>query len=255
MFFGIEGRRVDLDIVRILEGHIVSQSNGQCIAGEMAVIRGMLVEAADTAAGEDHVVRVHHVEGAVRQSDDRAVADIVLFDDVDHGRELHQGDVRQFPDPCQKLACDLLSGDVVVEEDPLVGVGAFLGKQELPFRVVFEFDAVGYQVVDDVLRGADHDADRLFVVLIMARFHGVFKIAFIIGIVLEHADAALSEVRVRAFEVRFGNEQDVLVLRALQCAVKAGASAAYNEDICFDHTHLPPVSVTFQTHYSTPDPR
>ncbi len=252
MFLGIEGRRVDLDVVRILEGHIVSQSNGQCIAGEMAVVGRMLVETADAAAGEDHIVRVHHVKGAVLKSDDRAVADIVLFDDVDHGRELHQSDVRQLPDPGQKLARDLLSGDVVVEQDPLVeSVGR---EEELPLRVLFEFDTVGYQVVDDVLRGADHDADRLFVVLIMSRFHGVFKIAFIIGIVLEHADAALSEVRVRAFEVRFGNEQDVLVLRALQRAVKAGTTAANNEDICFDHTHLPPVSVTFQTHYSTPDP-
>ncbi len=127
------------------------ERDGQCIAGEVAVVRGMLVEAADAAAGEDHVVRVHHVERTVLERQNGAVADIVLLDDVDHGRVLHEGDVRQGLDRGQQFAGDLPAGDVIVEQDALVGVGTFLRKEELPLRVLFELGAVGHEVPDDVL--------------------------------------------------------------------------------------------------------
>ena len=80
-------------------------------------------------------------------------------------------------------------------------MGPLAGKDEVALLVAFELRAVGDQVADDILGGADHDFNRLPVIFIVAGLHSVLKIAVVVRFVLEHADAALGKIGVAALQV------------------------------------------------------
>ena len=89
-----------------------------------------------------------------------------------------------------------------------------------------ETNAVFQEILNHVLRGTNHDVHGLPVVLVVSGFHGIFKIAVVVLVVLQHADSALCQVGIVAFQIGFGNQCDFLVSRKLQCTVQSGAAAA-----------------------------
>ena len=57
--------------------------------------------------------------------------------------------------------------------------------------VFFKVDTVGYQILNHLLRGTDHDLHGFRIILVMARFHGVFKEGLVVLFVTQNAYAAL----------------------------------------------------------------
>ena len=115
--FGIEGCRVDLDIVDVLKKDVMFQRDRERIARDVAESGAVLKESADTAGCEYYGFAEYRVKSTVRILCDDAFADILLADQVDHGRVLVKIDVLLFTDILQKLRCDLLAGNVLVVED------------------------------------------------------------------------------------------------------------------------------------------
>ena len=226
IILGIECGRVNLHVVDVLQFNSVANCNRQCIAGEMTEVGGMAINSADSAGGQYGAVRLNGLQGAVFLPNHRAVAGVVLCNQILHGGVFHQLDVRKFFYLCQKLAGNFLAGDVLVKEDSFIRVGALPGEIQFAVLVPVETNAVLQEILNHVLRGTDHDVHGLPVVLVVSRFHGIFKIAVVVLVVLQHADSALCQVGIVAFQIGFGNQCDFLVSRELQCTVQSGAAAA-----------------------------
>ena len=211
--------RMHLHIIDILQSHIMLQCNGQRIPRQMTEIRGMPVQTSDSAASPHCVLRLNGLDGSIRHPKDRSVADIILTHNVHHDRIFKDGYIRQFSHLCQELAGDFFSGNILVKEDPLIGVRSLTGKHQLSVLIPCEIRTVAHQVLNHLPGGADHDFDGLPVVLIMSCLQGILKITVIIGFIFQHTDSTLSKKRITAFHIPLGDDGNLLISRKLQCTV------------------------------------
>ena len=126
----------------------------------------------------------------------------------------------------QEFAGDFPAGNILMEENPFVGMGPLTGKGKGPILPALEFHAVPHQVSNHILGGTNHNVHRLPVIFIMARFHGVLKVAAVVRFILQHTDAALGQIGIAAFRIRFCHNCDLPVSRKVKGTVKAGTSAS-----------------------------
>ena len=100
---------------------------------------------------------------------------------------------------------DLLAGLVLVMENAVVAVGALTGVVKVAVFFGVKVRTQFNQRADHIRRTFDHDPHRLRVVLIMTSLHGVFIKALKVVQTLQHAYAALGQVRVALFQILFGD--------------------------------------------------
>ena len=94
----IKRRRMDLDVVDVFQFDAVAHGDSQGIAREMGEIRRMVVQAADTAAGQDRFIGLDGPVLALAVAGNDAQAAVPIGDDVDHGREIANGHIGQLTD-------------------------------------------------------------------------------------------------------------------------------------------------------------
>ena len=219
---GIEGCRVDLDIVDVLEKDVMLQRDREGVARDE--------ESADTAGCEYYGFAEYRVKITLRILCDDAFADVLLTDEIDHGRVFVKIDVLLFTDILEKLRCDLLSGDVLVVENTGSGVTAFLGKIQV-IALLVEVDVIVEEFSDDDRRLADHGIDRFSRVLIVTGTQSILEVVFVVLGVLQRGDTALGEVRGAVFQRIFCEHVDGKVFRQMQSAEEAGGTGTYDDDI------------------------
>ena len=100
---------------------------------------------------------------------------------------------------------DLLAGLVLVMENAVVAVGALTGVVKVAVFFGVKVRAQLNERADHIRRTFDHDPHRLRVVLIMTSLHSVFIKALKVVQALQHAYAALGQVRVALFQILFGD--------------------------------------------------
>ena len=83
-----------------------------------------------------------------------------------------------------------------MEQNAVFRVRAFARKLKIAVFIALKINAVCDELIDDMLRGTEHDIHGLLVVFIVSGTHGVLKIAVIVLVVQQHTHAALREKRI-----------------------------------------------------------
>ena len=78
---------MDLDVVDVFQFDAMAHGNGQGIASEMREIRRMVIQAADTATGQNRFIGLDS-SAALAVAGDDAQAAVLVGDDVDHSRKI-----------------------------------------------------------------------------------------------------------------------------------------------------------------------
>ena len=110
-------------------------------------------------------------------------------------------------------------------------MGAFLGIVQTSVRPAVELHAIVDQLIDDLLRGINHDLNALFVVFVVSCPQGVLKKRREVVLSPQNTDAALCEIGVTFLHAGFGDHGDFQVPRQIQRTVQARAAASNNQYI------------------------
>ena len=171
---------MDLDVIDMLCLNAVLQRNRDSISGQLTEVRRMTIETADAARRKYGVIGNDCICLSILVPDDsaaanamilceRAVRQCVLSDlhgqrllsalavfifrceNIDHCRIFLHRDIRTLLRLLEQMARDLLTRDVLMEEDALVAVCALAGKCKRAVVRLCELDAISDQVADHVL--------------------------------------------------------------------------------------------------------
>ena len=115
----------------------------------------------------------------------------------------------------QQLAGDLPASHIVVIQDSGGRVGTLAGKGKLT-ALMSEIHPIADQLVNDMGRAVDHHRYGLWVILVMAGFHGILVIAFIVLRTLQHTDTALGQEGIAVFSLILGNHDNSQILGQLK---------------------------------------
>ena len=89
---------MDLDVVDVFQFDAMAHGNGQGIASEMREIRRMVIQAADTATGQNRFIGLDSSVAALAVAGDDAQAAVLVGDDVDHSRKIADSHIGQLAD-------------------------------------------------------------------------------------------------------------------------------------------------------------
>ena len=231
--FGVEGGRVDLHVIRVLQFNIMLTCNSKCVAGKVAEVGGMSVKSTYTSAGQNGIGCSNGVKGTIWTADHSAVAVVVFFQNINQGGVFQKFYIGKLLDFAEQGAGDLFSGYILVENNTVGGMGAFFGVGKAAVFVSLELGTVRDKIPDNLRGGFDHDLYGFFVIFVVSGFHGVFEKAVIVGLFFQHAHAALGEKGIVTGKVGLGDDGDFFVAGKLEGTVKTGAAASCDEDICF----------------------
>ena len=238
-----QSRGVNLHVVQMLHRNAVLLRDVAGVAGELRVVGGVVVYAADTArrpqrvasmnlkrlagmhalggmcqfvGGADRVVLVHG-----NSDDASAHRDPIALgrQDVGHGHVLKNLHVVQLADGLEQLGRDLPARNVGMEGDARAAVRALAGKVEAAVGLALKVHAHRQQIVDDRAARADHDVDALAAVLVVPGVHGVLKEGIVVRALGQHADAALCEHRIALVDRALGEHDHARARRQIEGSV------------------------------------
>ena len=124
--FGVEGGRVDLHVIRVLQFNIMLTCNSKCVAGKVAEVGGMSVKSTYTSAGQNGIGCSNGVKGTIWTADHSAVAVVVFFQNINQGGVFQKFYIGKLLDFAEQGAGDLFSGYILVENNTVGGMAPSL---------------------------------------------------------------------------------------------------------------------------------
>ena len=232
---------MNLNIIDMLYFNVMAHSDRQSIAGNMTIVCRELEQTADTAGCQNNRLCADFFQCTVCVSDNTALADICLLitDDIYQRGIFTDGNVFALSCASQQLAGDFLSGQILVEQNAVLGMCALTGEFKISVLIALKVHAVINQFLRNMLRRTNHDVHGFFVVLVMTSLHRIFEIAVIIIVIQQHAHAALCEERVCLISLRLGDDQNLVFFGQLQCVKQSGSTGTDNQNVSGFHVSLP----------------
>ena len=118
--FGVEGGRVDLHVVRVLQLDIMLAGNGKSVSSEVPEVGRMSVKSAYAAACQNGIGGSNGVKGTVWTTDHSAIAVVVVFQNINHGGVFQKFYIGKLLDFAEQSAGDFFSSYVLVENNAVV---------------------------------------------------------------------------------------------------------------------------------------
>ena len=201
------------------------------VTREAREVRGALVEAADSARGENDVACAQLEAPVVRVVRNDAHAGAALHEKVVHAHVLANLNVGEQAHLCEQLGRDLLPGDVGVVEDARAGVGTLAGVVVAAVGRAVKLHAKANEVSNHVAARPDHGIDALDAALAVTGAHGVIEPRVVVVAVAHNADAALGEHRVAALEVLLADHGHAQRARQVERRVEPGHATTHDNDV------------------------
>lgn len=141
---GIQRGRMNLNIIDMLHFNVMAHSDRQSIAGNMTIVCRELEQTADTAGCQNNRLCADFFQCTVCVSDNAALADICLLitDDIYQRGIFTDGNVFALSCASQQLAGDFLSGQILVEQNAVLGMCALTGEFEISVLIALKVHAV-----------------------------------------------------------------------------------------------------------------
>ena len=235
---GVERGRVDLDVVHVVELDAMGLADAAAVAGEAAVVGGVLVEAADAARCQQGVAGPdgERARGVAREDAGaaRVRAALFFYKKVLHHGVLHDADVGQAADLGEKCGRNRLARRVLVVDDAVATVGALARVVKIARIRAVEVHAVAHQLADHVAARPDHGVHALGPALIVAGAHRVVEPGVVVVVVAHHADTTLREHGVAVVDSLLGEHDHPQVAGEVQGREEPRHAAADDRDVAVD---------------------
>ena len=219
----------------MIDGDAVLERNAYAVPRQDAEVGGVPEQSAHAARREYGVARKDGGQLArpvVPHERAQTLCLALIEQQIDHRRVRHQADVGQLFDRAQEVQADLLARAVGMKDDARTGMRALARVGKFAALRALEPHAVSDELVNGLARVADHAAHGVGIVLVVARAHGVLKIALLVPLVVQDADAALREEGVALFQPALTDDKRLRLLGQVQGAVHARDTRAHDE--CID---------------------
>ena len=226
LFAGVvERRRVELDELHVLGDGLGAVAHGDAVSRGDDRVRGRGVDVSAAARGDDRELREHRLDlvrvevqdvGSEAGQSARVARDefaqMVLREQVDGEVVFQDRDVRVLADRLDERAFDFGAREVLVVEDPVLGVAAFAVELETAVGRLVEARTPGDQIGDQFGSAAHDQFHGLFVALARPADQRVADV-FLEGVggIRYRADAALCVVGVALDHLALGHDRDMSV--------------------------------------------
>ena len=203
---------MNLYVIDIFQCYVPVDCNCKCISGQMREVRGIIVNSADAAACPDHIPGINRNQLSFFIPDQNTLADIFAGKNITHFRVHKKRHVRQLFHLREKLARNLLSGYIVVEQDAIGRMCAFFRIAEFPVFIAAEIHTPGDELIDDISGRTDHNVDGFRRIFIVPGMHRIFIERIVIALVFQNTDTALCEEGVAVLGICFCYHQNISFL-------------------------------------------
>ena len=147
---GIQRCWVNLYVIDIFQRYVPVNCNCKCISCQMREVRRIIINSADTAACPDHIPGINRNQLSFFIPDQNTLADIFAGKNITHFRVRKKRHVRQLFYLREKLARNLLSGYIVVEQDSVGRMCAFFRIAEFSVLIATEIHTPGDELIDNI---------------------------------------------------------------------------------------------------------
>ena len=165
---------MNLYVIDIFQCYVPVDCNCKCISGQMREVRGIIVNSADATACPDHIPGINRNQLSFFIPDQNTLTDIFAGKNITHFRVRKKRHVRQLFYLREKLARNLLSGYIVVEQDAIGRMCAFFRIAEFPVFIAAEIHTPGNELIDNISGRTDHNVDGFRRIFVVPGMHRIF---------------------------------------------------------------------------------
>ena len=165
------------------------------------------------------------------------VTPVILLQYINHCCPCQNFYIGKFLDRFQQPACNLFPRDIFVKQDSRPGMGTLSGIGKFPVSAV-KVHTTGDQLIYHLSGGTDHHIHRFSPVFIMTGLQGVLHKQIIILFIVQHADAALRQIRITVLRIILCQHQNLFLSRQVKSCKKPSNSCSHDHDICLFSFHF-----------------
>ena len=147
---GIQRCWMNLYVIDIFQCYVPVDRNCKCISCQMREVRRIVINSANTAARPDHIPGINRNQLSFFIPDQNTLAAIFAGKNITHFRVRKKRHVRQLFYLREKLARNLLSGYIVVEQDAVGRMCAFFRIAEFSVLIATEIHTPGNELIDNI---------------------------------------------------------------------------------------------------------
>ena len=227
----IKSRRMDLDIINMLHFDSMTQCDCQRISGNVTEIGRVLIKPSQSTTGKYRISCLYSSKRSICLPDHQSFAAILSTDNIQHHGMVQNRDIFSLLCSCQKLAGDLLSGNVLMKKNPGSGMASLSGKRQF-ISISLKIHTITDQILCNLIGRTDHNINGCFIVFIMTCFHCILKITVIILLASQHTHSSLCQKGVTLIHLVLCEHQYLILCRKLQSTKKSCCPCTYDHNIC-----------------------
>ena len=200
----------------------------------MRIVCRIKEQASETARCKNDISCKDRAHFAVFVLAHNTLANIVLFNKINHSGFWNYGYIFFFLCNVKKSICNFLACFILMMKYSVSSVSALTGVIVFAVFVRIKIDAKVNKSSDNLLRGFNHNTNGIGVIFPVTCFHCVLKITLEIINVLKHAHTALCEHRITFIGIFLCDNKNFLILWKAKCRKKTCYTASDYYNICFN---------------------